>query len=503
MFKKDSTYIAVSMAETEVSLSHVLVSGQTRRLLAVHRERVQPGAEGEMPDRIRAALAAMNAKKAVPVLVVPSHLVTTKNIEIPSLDPGEIHSIIDLQAGRHTPYSREEILVGYISIGVFQRNYTKVLLVIVNRDAVKNYLDMLALAGLKVSKVLFEPECLAHFYAQALNVQPEEDPIGILDISQEKTDFLVQYNRTVATCRSIPVGIQHIQSDPASRERLIQELTQSLEAYENEDINKLPVRYVVTSQNDTITSMVSTFAAALKVKVDVLAFYEFMEISVELKAMLMQGGADYFSFAALTAAGCVQDQLQIDLTPQEVKVQRAIEEKGRQLIFFCILGLVALVLICASVLSKVYFRELYLKKIEEEYARKHRQVVTLDRIAHRSRIMKDFLQGRMSSLDVIQEVYCLIPKQIYLQTIFIDEKGTINIQGVSESMSRVFDLVKAIEDSPLFKAAKARSTTATKDRGKDAAAFDIVFKLENAPDDEKEAASAKEAPEEEAAPAEE
>jgi len=434
---------------------------------------------------------------------MPSHLVTTKNIEIPSLDPGEIHSIIDLQAGRHTPYSREEILVGYISIGVFQRNYTKVLLVIVNRDAVKSYLDMLALAGLRVSTVLFEPECLAHFYAEALNVQPEQDPIGILDISQEKTDFLVQYNRTVATCRSIPLGIQHIQSDPSSRERLVQELTQSLEAYENEDINKLPVRYVVTSQNETIASLVPVLAAALKVNVDILAFYEFMEISVELKSMLMQGGAEYFSFASLTAAGCMQDQLQIDLTPQEIKVQRAIEEKGRQLIFFCILGIIILVLICASVLSKVYFRELYLKKIEEEYARKHRQVVGLDRIAHRSRIMKDFLQGRMSSLDVIQEVYYLVPKQIYLQTIFIDEKGTINIQGVSESMSRVFDLVKAIEDSPLFKAAKARSTTATKDRGKDAAAFDIVFKLESAPDDEKEAAPAEAAPEEEAAPAEE
>ncbi len=487
MFKKDTTYIVVSMTETEVSLCHVLVSGQVRKLLSVYRDKILAGEQNQIPDRIRAAVLAMNAKKATPILVIPSHLVTTKNIEIPSLDPEEIHSIIDLQAGRHTPYSREEILVGYISIGVFQRNYTKVLLVIVNRDAVKNDLDLLALAGLKVNKVLFEPECLAHYYADVLQIQPEQDPIGILDISQEKTDFLVQYNQTVATCRSIPIGISHIQADPASKERLVQELTQSLEAYESEDINKLPVRYVVTNQNEIIAQMIPLLEGALKVTVESLPFYEFMETSVELKTRLMQGAEDHFSFAALVAACCVQSQLQIDLTPQEIKVQRAIEEKGKQLIFFCILGMVILVLICAGVLSNVYFRELQLKKVESEYERKHRQVVTLDRIAHRSRIMKDFLQGRMTSLDVIQEIYYLVPKEIYLQTIFIDENGTINIQGISESMSRVFDLVKAFEDSPLFKAAKARSTTATKDRGKDAAAFDIVFKLENAPDEDQAA----------------
>jgi hypothetical protein len=39
-----------------------------------------------------------------------------------------------------------------------------------------------------------------------------------------------------------------------------------------------------------------------------------------------------------------------------------------------------------------------------------------------------------------------------------------------------------LEDSDLFKSVKTRSTTAKKDRGKDAAAFDIVFKLESAPD---------------------
>ena len=44
---------------------------------------------------------------------------------------------IDLQAGRHTPFSREEILMDYLNIGTYRKNYTEVLLVIVNSNAVR------------------------------------------------------------------------------------------------------------------------------------------------------------------------------------------------------------------------------------------------------------------------------------------------------------------------------------------------------------------------------
>ena len=50
-------------------------------------------------------------------------------------------------------------------------------------------------------------------------------------------------------------------------------------------------------------------------------------------------------------------------------------------------------------------------------------------------------------------------------------------------MSRVFTLVTALEESPLFKAVKTQSTTAKKERGKDVAVFEISFKLESARDD--------------------
>ena len=70
--------------------------------------------------------------------VLPSNLAITKNIEIPSRDHQEIREIVNLQAGRHTPYSREEIIVDYLDVGTYRHNYTKVLLVIVAKNIIKN-----------------------------------------------------------------------------------------------------------------------------------------------------------------------------------------------------------------------------------------------------------------------------------------------------------------------------------------------------------------------------
>ena len=65
-----------------------------------------------------------------------------------------LKEIIDLQAGRHTPYSREEIIIDYINIGTFRENYTKILLIIVTLSVVRRQLEILAKAGLSTEEVL-------------------------------------------------------------------------------------------------------------------------------------------------------------------------------------------------------------------------------------------------------------------------------------------------------------------------------------------------------------
>lgn len=481
MVGKDKGCVAVVIGESSVQAVYLRGTGAGQKIVGLAREPLEGTDPARWDEAIRSAAAACGAKKAAAVCVIPSTIVTTKNIEIPSLDAEEIRSIIDLQAGRHTPYSREEILISYVSVGVFQRNYTKVLLVIANRDVIKTRLDACETAGLRIEKVVFAPECIAHFYAELLKVDPKDDPVGIIDITQGSTDFIVEHNLTVATCRNIPVGMKDLLDDPNGKTRLIDELVQSLEIYRSEDINKAPGRYILTVDTAVGKDLTAVLQEKLNAAVRALVYTSTITQNTNdaMTAQLMED--DSFAGAA-AAAHLFHRDMQVDLMPEEVRNRRAIEEQGRQVIVAGILSMILFLMVCGFYFMKIYFRNTYLQSLRQEYAVKRYAVTLLDKISHRTRIIKDFLTTRMVSLDVVEEIYRIIPDEMYLQSIFLDEDGTVNIQGISESMSTVFNVVKALEDSTLFKNVKTRSTTATKDRGKDVAAFDIVFKLEIMPD---------------------
>ena len=486
MFKKESDILFVCFDETVFKAAHCRFSAAERRLINIVKRDTRDIPEEELSRAVQSTLAEFNLKKPHVIITLPVSSAITKNIEIPSLDPEEIRSIIDLQAGRHTPYPREEILVGYITIGVFQRNYTKVLLVLVNRAVIKKQLALLADVGAKVDKIVFAPEANAHFYAEALHVKEEDVPVGVIDIAGQSTLFLIEFNKTVAMCRNIPVGIsQLIKEGPAAKEKLLNELAQSLEAYQSEDINRLPESFVLTSDDVKLKDLQPDLQTRLKANIKIMSYLDLISAPQPVLLKIVSEYNDD-SFLNLLSAMATLEKLQIDLTPDEVKTERAIEEKGR-LVFKAIILAIAVLLIASGIFfSKLYFKSLYLERVKAEYVTQRKAALTLERVNQRTRIIKTYVNSRMTSLDVVATLYNLIPDEIYLENVTLEEDGSVNIQGVSESMSRVFNFVTALEDSDLFKGVKTKSTTAKKDRGKDVAAFELGFKLKSAKEDETE-----------------
>ena len=482
MLNRDKDLLSILINDERINVVHSRGKNDGLHLINFFSESVEGANSGEWADKIRSAVSGFSIRKARAVLAIPSNIVTTKNIEIPSLDEEEIRSIIDLQAGRHTPYTREEILIGYVSIGVFQRNYTKVLLVIANRDAIKSRLDSCEDAGVRVERVIFAPEALSFFYARALGLTSKDDPVGIIDVGFSTTEFVFEYNQTVSACRNIPIGLKHInEKGSEARERLVNELLQSVEIYRNEDINKIPSRYIFTSDQSGVSDLPGILRDKLKADVSVLSFQQKIKTTEKAKEFLSLNQSESLANPA-AALYLFSEDCKIDLMPEEVRNQRTIEEQGKQVVMTGIFSVILLILVCGIFFIKIYFQNLYLEKLKREHLVKQYLVVKLDKIGHRTRIIKDYTATRMVSLEVLKELYTLIPENIYLQTIVLDEQGMINIQGISESMSTVFNVVKALEDSSLFKGVKTRSTTAKKDRGKDVAAFDIIFGLESNPD---------------------
>src|SRR5258708_1355460 len=131
MFGADKEYLSISISDGVIKIAQIRSSGALEK---ISRCLVASNATADETARALKALLTPFNRKAPVICVVPASAATAKSIEVPSSDPEEIKSIINLQASRHTPYSKEEVLISYINLGLNASNNTRLLLVIVHRD---------------------------------------------------------------------------------------------------------------------------------------------------------------------------------------------------------------------------------------------------------------------------------------------------------------------------------------------------------------------------------
>ncbi len=436
-------------------------------------------AEADRGKAIHAALKGWPVRKAEVVYVIDPSTVTTKNIEVPSTSPAEIKSIVSLQAGRHTPFSREEIQVGYVNIGVYKTSYTKILLVIANKNTLKAQLAVLEKAGLSAQKVVFPAEGVAALFSSALGLESEATPTGIIDIGRDSTNFILAFHGLAIMSRNIPIGREQIMADRDKvLEQLREELAQTIESYQADDIEQLPANYLITSDDAVAQGLQEILTQKLQWMAEVVPYTDNIQAEAKVLPQIKQASHEGAVLSAV-AAGLTVDKTQVNLMPEDLQLQKSVQEQGREVFVATVCGVVILMLLACGLGLRLYFRNAFLAKLTKDYQQTHEEVTRLQEASLRADIIKRYMEERMAGLDVIHELYEKIPNQIYLTGINVDGEGNVTIQGVADAASLIYSWVTDLKASALFKSVSVESTNSKKDRGKDARVFEILLKLKD------------------------
>ena len=491
MFGKTQGYLSVSLSEDTLKVVELKSSNNLSQVSNVVARDIKGIPETELPNIIADTLKGFNAKSAQILCVIPTGLTTTKNIEVPSTNPEEIKSIVSLQAGRHTPLAREEIQVGYVTLGTHKENFTKVLLVIANRATLKNQLSVFDKAGLKIQKVLFSPEGIAQLYSKALNLATEKTPVGIIDINRQSTDFIVILRGMPITARNIPIGMLQLVEGAAQQTKLVEELAKTIESYKGEDIAVLPAKYILSTDDAQTKGLQTLLEKKLGWTIEINPYVNHIQTSPQTLEKLATNFVDT-SFLDVISAVTLTEAAQVNLIPEDMQLQKSVEDQSREVFKVAALTFTIIILMASAFGIKYIFNNSYLKKLENSYKENRKEVAALKSRDLKTKIVQDFLNSRTISLDVVNELYRNIPREIYLTSIVMDENGNISIQGISDIASLVFNLGSSLKESKIFKSVEIKSTTAKKDRGKDVSAFEITLKLASAIDDDSKAAKTEE-----------
>lgn len=436
----------------------------------VHRD-LTGASDEDIAKAIREVLGPLNLKS--PEIINPClpGSSITKNIEIPSIDPLEIREIVNLQAARHTPYSREEIIVDYVDIGIYKKSYTKVLLVIVGRNVIKKQLDILERVGTALPKFIFAPEGVAAWLTKIFRIEHQDTPSVVVHVDDFTSDFMIILKGKAIFLRPMPIGVQHLTEEGERYlPKFTEELKGSLEAYSQEGIERTPTALILTGAVDNLGALGPSLSDALQLPVKTL-FY-FKDLTLTEEASKAASLIKQQSFLSVIAPLMVLAQMKVNLVPEEIKLRRAFEERGKDLIKTGVLVLTLFLLTSIILAAKITFKSAFLRGLKAKYASVHQEAKQLENDFLRVSMIN--LSARGYSLEVLNELYALTPKDIAFSSIVYDGQGKLSLGGTAQSMSTIFSLVDKMEKSKYFKEVKTKYTTRRKEGDQDVVDFEIA-----------------------------
>ncbi len=415
-------------------------------------------------------------RSAGTALIVPSPIVISKNIEIPSTDSRELREIVNLQAARHTPFSREEIIIDYIPLGTYKQNYTKILLLIVTSAAIKKQLALLEKAGIRPERVLLSQEGIGYFCGRAAKTEPG-DVSGFVHIDDCSTDFSVVQNDRIFFIRSIPLGKQQLAEDRVKTgPRFLEEIRRSLETYRAECVDRDLRSVFVAGAVEGLDNLDIALEAELKLPVKVLSYWN----SFHRSAVRPLSGGENVSFLDVIAPLAAFPECKVNLLPEEVRIRRSLQQRGMDLFTSGILLLSLLAMLLFISMGRLYLKSEYLKNFEAHYKSLSGNARELEKVFQQNSMIRAYLSGRGYSVKVLSELHDLTPLNMGLNDIRFDREGKFTVRGTSDSMSTVFTFVDLLEKSKYFTDVKTKYTTKRQEGKMDVTDFEINALLNKA-----------------------
>jgi len=413
------------------------------------------------------------------ITYIPRHLVTVRILELPSTDPREINDMISLQIGKQTPYSKEEIVSANKIVDSEREGYTKAMLVIARRNLISERVETLRKAGVEVQKVAVSTEGVYNWFGAAYMPELKLDDsqtVAIVDIDSNYSDFIAIRKKKLAFTRNIFIGANHlIQEQEPWQDKFIEELKRSIERYQNEEgAVKVKIEKIFLSgAARCIKDLEHVVSARLDVPTEVADCLKNISVRKGFD-VLKEDNLKLISVSPLVGVAIRHNELALDLTPRELRVEKVMEAKRKNLTVMGIL-VASIAMILSLLLSvNIYNRSAYLAQLKNKISQIEKNANKVEKMRMEIALIRERLDAKATSINILNEIYKLTPKEIHFTDINIEEKKQAVLKGLAVAMSDVFKFVTVLENSHYFENVKTTYTTTKKDENTEYASFEII-----------------------------
>ncbi len=463
----------LSVGDRWVKVLHATGRGVGRTVDALFVHPVAGMSEEEVFAWLKQAWNERGLEPGDVLLANPSHLTTVRLFALPSTDPNEIRDIVELQAEKHTPYAKEEILTDFLVVESDRSGYSRVLVVISHQDVVHRGLRLVEAMGWPLERVGFELEGLAHWFRAT---QP--DSLGsdtlVADVDSDTTTLVILQGGRPYYHRSLGLGAKHLDENPVDGPaRMTAEVQRTLETFEQEGPNPKVAQVILTGQAVRFSGLAASFQQALDLPASVVSPTERCPMSEQVLKDSEQ--ASQVSLASLV--GLILGPSEVDLTPKALKLHRTFEIRSQALVKVGCQLIAALLLLSCLAVGKSYKMERYREWLRGRYEQVGREAGSIAIFVDQMKVVEGWLDAGDDLLESVMELYRHTPEPMLWSALAFTRGEQMSFKGTSPGIPQVFDMVAQLQESPIFSSVEARRTTKKKVGDSDVTEFEIVCGL--------------------------
>jgi hypothetical protein len=386
---------------------------------------------------------------------------------------------VDLQAEKHTPYAKEEVLTDFKVIERDRSGYSRVLLVIAHQDVVHRAVRLSEALGWTLERVGSELEGLVSWSQLAKRPRATDEPVArgkplagsslIIDVDGSTTVLLVMAKGQLQFQRSLAAGIQQLESDPANAtERLVAELQRSLEALDAEGAAKIQ-DIVLTGPVERLSALKTKIEEGLDLPVHLLSPWQGLELAEGLRSVLER--LPDVSFASLV--GLAAEPGMLDLTPHTTKLRQAFEARAKALVLLGCQAVGTLLLLSLLFIGRAQKEERYYRMLRQLYDTTAPEAQVVEQALQEVVFVEEGLRQQGQLLKAVETLAKLSPPEIRWNSLTYTRSDTLVLNGTAEALPKIYEFSGGLAASALFGEVEPRRVSKRKSGEQDLTDFEL------------------------------
>ncbi|MCA9402162.1 MAG: pilus assembly protein PilM [Candidatus Omnitrophica bacterium] len=440
---------AIAMTDNCLKLVRARYVRGQGQLTALDVRHVNGDTDADLLPALREFARHKAVKGGGAYLVLPRHLAILKVIRLPSQEERELRQMAEIQISSQTPYTTDEVEYDVQVISRDEEGYTKVLLIVIPKDVTERFIELaeqarIALAGITISSI----GLLGWLRYQAGRTRVEaKSPLALCNIDLNHTEICFIENKRLIFSRNVNVGLSELRSSP---DELIQQIALSIKYYESEKMGGPLSRFVVVSGQRDLQEFIGQLEGQLQMPCESIAPTDGVNLPRHLRQTVLEEESGLTLTAPLGIHFADRKQV-VNLLSSSIRASKQNKVLKRELIklFVCGMLLYATALFVWSI--RLSEKEKQVERLRSAVSELDPQIDEAKRKMRLIEYFDQYVDGRIFVPEVMGQLAKLVPEDISLNSLYLNERCVFTIQGYAQTREALNDFQARLVNEPMFR----------------------------------------------------